>query len=116
MKYLFKRLRLKIYYALKGLAYVGRRELSFQLEIILGLALLVYAYYVAWPLWKYLVLIGLLVVVLFAEIINTVLERLLDLVEPRLSSRVAVLKDILAGAVLWLVFGFVLVAVILSMI
>lgn len=113
MSRLLKRLGLKIGYALKGLQYVWRRELSFQVEASLGLILMGYAYYAAWPLWKWLVLFCLVVIVLFAEIINTILERLLDLVEPRLSQPVALLKDVLAGAVLWLVLGTSLVVILL---
>ncbi len=113
MNKFLKRLELKIGYALKGLRYVWRRELSFQVEAVFVLVLIGYAYYAAWPLWKWLVLVCLAVIVLFAEIVNTILERLLDLFEPRLSPPVAQLKDVLAGAVLWLVFGTLLVVILL---
>lgn len=48
--------------------------------------------------WVALLLVS--AVVLSAEVFNTVVERLLDLVEPRLSIHVALLKDLLALAVL----------------
>ncbi len=113
MNKFLKRLGFKIGYALKGLQYVWRRELSFQVEAALGLILIGYAYFASWPLGKWLVLLCLIVIILFAEIINTILERLLDLVEPRLSQPVALLKDVLAGAVLWLVLGASLVVILL---
>ncbi len=95
----FSRWQRKFTYAGRGLAYVTRRELSFRLElaaVVLGLLLgfLLHFSILAWGLFSLTA-----AVVLAVEIFNTVLERLLDLVEPRLSVHVALLKDLLAAAV-----------------
>lgn len=97
--FMFRRLITKCTYALRGLVYTFRRELSFRLELAGALALFALAAYweVAWPAWLSLILATAFV--LGIEVINTVLERLLDLVEPRLSIHVALLKDLLAAAV-----------------
>ena len=103
----------KFLYACRGLAYVARRELSFRLELGLMFLVMLVAWYLEFSLiaWAVLVLTG--AVVLAAEVFNTVLERLLDLVEPRLSLHVAFLKDLLAAAVFLLALGSLAVGVLL---
>jgi len=107
----YKKFYSKLAYAGRGLIYVWRHELSFRLEVLTAVGLLSYAWYVNWPLFKWMVLILLIVIILFAEIINTVLEKLLDLIEPRLSTKVGLLKDLLAGSILCLVIGAGLVLI-----
>ena len=93
------RLHQKFVYASRGLAYIIRRELSFRVELVVAVVGCVVGWF--WHLsslaWGLLVLT--VAVVLAAEVLNTVLERLLDLVEPRLSPPVALLKDLLAAVV-----------------
>lgn len=90
----------KVRYAARGLAYVTRRETSFRLQLLVAAAIVAYGW------WRHLAPASWAVVclaigsVLAAEIFNTVLERMLDLIEPRLSKHVGTLKDLLAAAVL----------------
>lgn len=90
----------KFKYAWRGLVYVARRENSFRLQLILMLVVVILAWYFKITAFAWALLIIVIGLVLALEIFNTVLERLLDLVEPRLSLHVAFLKDLLAAAVL----------------
>ncbi len=100
----------KFTYALRGLAYVARRELSFRLELTVALVVLGGGWWFHLPPLGWAVLLLTIAAVLAAEVVNTVLERLLDLIEPRLSLHVALLKDMLAGALLLLGLAAVVIA------
>lgn len=113
MKHFWRRCYFKFKYAIRGWRYIWRQEISFRVEIILILCLMLYAWYSDWAGVKWAALILLSVLILVAETVNTVLERVLDLFEPRLSSQVAQLKDILAGAVFWLVIATLIIMIIL---
>lgn len=89
----------KFIYALAGLWYVLRRETSFQLQAAAGLVVVAVAVAHRLPPVRWAVILLAIGAVLAAEIFNTALERLLDIVEPRMSQHVALLKDLLAAAV-----------------
>jgi diacylglycerol kinase len=93
----------KFTYALRGLTYTARRELSFRLELVAAVLALGVAWWLGFSTLAWALLLLTMGVVLAVEVVNTVLERLLDLIEPRLSLHVALLKDMLAGALLVLV-------------
>jgi len=59
------------------------------------------------------ILIIMCCLVLTTELLNTGLERCLDLVESRLSAQVKVAKDVLAGAVLLTSLGAILVGLLI---
>ena len=88
----------KCIYAWRGLAYVTRREVSFRIELLVAVLALGAAWQFHFTALAWALLLLTIVVVLAAEIINTMLERLLDLIEPRLSLHISLFKDMLAGA------------------
>jgi len=103
----------KLRYALRGLGYVVKRELSFRVELMAMAFVAVAAWYFDFSPLAWAILVLTSVVILAAEIFNTVLERLLDLVEPRLSLHIAFLKDLLAAAIFILAGGSLAVGALL---
>jgi len=103
----------KFNFARKGLVYIIRRERSFRWEITVGTAALFLAWYLGISLLGWAILILVITLVLSAEVLNTVLERILDIIEPRLAVHVAVLKDLLASAVFILALGALAIAILL---
>jgi len=99
----------KFRYAWRGLSYVFRRERSFRLELAVALLAVLMGWRLNFSLQAWALLALTCAVVLAAEVVNTALERLLDLVEPRLSLHIAFLKDLLAAAVLLLALGSLVV-------
>jgi diacylglycerol kinase len=95
---LFHTLAHKLTYAWRGLRYVAHREVSFRLELAAAIVALALAGWFQFAPLGWALLLLTIAVVLAAEIVNTVLERLMDLIEPRLSLHIALLKDMLAGA------------------
>lgn len=100
----------KFKYAFLGLQYLWQREKSFRWQLFAAFFVQFIAYY--WQLnkisWAFLTIVSIMV--LTAEAFNTALERLFDIVEPRLSGQVALLKNLLAAAVLITALGAVIVA------
>ncbi|NEU07542.1 diacylglycerol kinase family protein [Flavihumibacter sp. R14] len=87
-------------YAFKGLQYAFRTQLNFKVHSISALSAIALGYWLNigkhdW-LWIFLA-IGL---VLTAELFNTALEVLVDLVSPEYHPKAGVVKDVSAAAVL----------------
>jgi len=87
-------------YALKGLSFVFHQEKNFRIECFFtGLVLLSFLF-LSFSRIEMILLLLLCGLVLILEIVNTVVEHFLDLIKPRMSYQVEVVKDILAGMVL----------------
>lgn len=84
----------------RGLREVLWAELSIKIEIIIGAAVLGAALYWRLPPAEFLLVLGLVFMVIILEGLNTILEALIDLVEPRYHEIVRRLKDALAALVL----------------
>ncbi len=83
-----------------GLYEVFWAELSIKIEIIIGLAVVGAGYYFRLPKVEFLLALGLVFMVIILEALNTILEAVIDLVEPRYHETVRRLKDALAALVL----------------
>jgi len=86
--------------ALRGIGEVWRHEHSFRIHVLALVVLLILI--IALPLSSVerAVLVIVAVVVLVLELVNSIFERFLDLVSPRVGASVRDMKDIMAGAVL----------------
>ncbi len=89
-----------IHCAIKGLRLIFKEEQNFRLEIAgaFGVLFLSFMFHVTRS--EFFILLVMIFFVLTIEIINTIVERLLDMLKPRLHMHVEVIKDMMAGAVL----------------
>ncbi len=87
-------------YAGKGLAQVFREEQSFRIQVFAALAVLILALYFHVKIWEAVALLLIIVVVLVLELINSVFERIVDVLKPRMHPDVETIKDIMAAVVL----------------
>ena len=89
-----------IKHALLGLKVAYKTEKNFRIHIWFGILVIVVALY--WPLDKYLWLILLIVIalVLVLEILNSAIERLVDMLAPQTHKFAKEVKDLLAAMVL----------------
>ena len=94
------RFLLGVRYALSGLAHAGRRERNFQIELVLGLAVLAMAWWLRISRVEWLAVVICCGLVLSAELFNTAIEHLADTTGPVCSKQIRVVKDVAAGAVL----------------
>lgn len=95
----FTRLIKSFKYAFIGLQKVFWEEQNFRLDLIVALIIILAAWYLQIMVWQFIILILLISLVLILEIINTIFERLLDLLKPRIHQYVKDIKDMTAAAV-----------------
>jgi len=100
-------------YATRGITYAWRTEQNFRAEVVI--AVLVVLMVLIFPLRPIeQVLVGLLIVwVLTLELINTVLERMADIVKPKAHPYIKITKDLMAGAVLISAAGAAVIGIII---
>ncbi len=87
-------------FAARGIVTVWREERSFQVQVVGALAVVVFMFLFALKPWEYIIISMLIAMVLILEILNTITERFVDMVKPRMHSYVGAIKDMMAGAVL----------------
>ena len=94
-----KRLLLSFKYALKGLARVFQEEQNLRIQTLL--AVVVIGLSVAFNInrFEWLIIILLIGLVILMEIVNSAVERVTDMLKPRLNTYVKEIKDIMAAAV-----------------
>lgn len=100
-------------YALRGIVYIFKTERNFRFHVGVGfvIVLLMIYYHVTVPQAVFLTYaIGS---VLILEIINTVLERVTDILKPRVHPYAAVMKDLMAAAVLIAAIGAVIAGILI---
>ncbi len=91
-------------YAWRGVQFVYIHEKNFRRECFFTLLVLCSFFFLRFSRVEIILLIFLCGFVLTLEMVNTVGEHFLDLIKPRLSYQVQVVKDLLAGTVLISVF------------
>ncbi len=87
-------------YALRGLSYTFRHEHNFQIEVIFAAMVLVAALLFRLSPTEQSFLIIMVCIVLALELLNTAVERLVDMMKPCVHPYAKVVKDIMAAAVL----------------
>lgn len=87
-------------YALRGIGYTLQHERNFRIQCFVGLVILVLSFLFDMKSYEKIILSMMIAFVLVLELFNTTIEMFLDLLKPRLSSQVELVKDIMAGAVL----------------
>lgn len=83
-----------------GLSQIWRDEQNFRIEVYIALVVLLLMIYWQITLKEAVILLLVIFTVLILEIINTVLERITDILKPKIHHYVVVLKDMMAAAVL----------------
>jgi diacylglycerol kinase len=97
-----------IKYAMKGFAEVFKEEQSFRIQIFASLVVVCLAVYFRVKIWEAITLVMLISAVLVLEILNSILERIVDALKPRIHPYVKIIKDMMASAVM-LVSGAALI-------
>ncbi len=87
-------------HASRGLRYIFVHEQNFRLQVIATLVLIVVVWFLPLKPSEMIVLLCLALFVLVLEIINSAMEKFIDMLKPRLSYQAGIIKDMLAGMVL----------------
>lgn len=87
-------------HALSGLRYTFKHESNFRIQLIVGLIVFILMFYLPTRILEKAILILVIMIVLILELINTIFERLSDILQPRIHFYIEKVKDIMAAAVL----------------
>lgn len=95
-----KRLIQSFKYAGRGLYQTWCDEMNFRIEVIVTVIVLVLGWLLDFDIIKMVILVVTCGFVLALEVVNTMIERISDLLKPRLDHYVRQIKDLSSGAVL----------------
>lgn len=87
-------------YALRGVAYVFKHEQNFRLQLWTALIVLALMIWLPISQGEQIILLLMITMVLVLEVLNSVLEKFVDVIKPRLTLQVRVIKDMMAAMVL----------------
>lgn len=96
----FKRLFKSFQYAFRGLIKVFREEQNLRVQVSFGILVLFSAWFFELERLEWIVLILVIGLVFLAEIFNSAVERVTDVLKPRINDYVKEIKDIMAAAVM----------------
>ncbi|HEX8974393.1 MAG TPA: diacylglycerol kinase [Patescibacteria group bacterium] len=96
----FGRFKKSLSHAIDGLAYAIKQERNFRIELVIACFVFALIFIFRLKNWEAIVLILMIMWVLIAELINTVLERVVDILKPRIHPYARLIKDLMAAVVL----------------
>lgn len=95
-----KKFNKSLAHAFDGLSYAIKRERNFQIELVCGFFVLTLILVFKVKSWEAVVLILMVAGVLIMELSNTVMERIVDMLKPKVHPYARLIKDIMAASVL----------------
>ncbi|HMK44719.1 MAG TPA: diacylglycerol kinase [Dissulfurispiraceae bacterium] len=99
--------------AIEGILHAVRTERHVQYHLATALAVLFLSYVLGISRNDFIVIAVIMVIVLLAEMFNTAIECVVDLISPERREKARIAKDIAAGAVLITAFGAVILGYII---
>ncbi len=100
-------------FAIHGLRYAFLHERNFRIESGVALGVLALSFMLELSLLEKSILLTMCAVVLGMELANTALERVIDMLKPRVHPYARIVKDVMAGAVLLVSFVALLIGVLI---
>ncbi|MBO6186545.1 MAG: diacylglycerol kinase family protein [Chryseobacterium sp.] len=85
--------------AFRGIFFILRSERNFQLEVYAFLINIFLIFYLNLSSFDAILILMVCFGVLVAEIFNTAIEKICDIIQPEFDKRIGFIKDISAGAV-----------------
>ena len=86
--------------AFRGIKYALTHERNFQIEVVLAVFVVALILIFDIKSWEALVLLLMIMWILVVELVNTVMERVVDILKPRIHPYVKLIKDMMASVVL----------------
>ena len=109
----FRSLVKSFQYAIKGFWYVFNNEQSFRLHLLATAVVLLFMIYFQVKLWEAVILFLVIIIVLVLELINTIFEKMVDILKPRIHFYAEVIKDIMAATVLVASIGALVIGILI---
>lgn len=100
-------------YALKGFWYVFKNEQNIRIHVFIAIVVVILMIYFQVALWQAIMLFMVITIVIVLELINTIFEKIVDILKPRIHFYAEVIKDIMAATVLVSSIGAVIIGVLI---
>lgn len=100
-------------HAFKGLKEIFHEEQNFRIHIYVSIVVILLMIIFETSLTESAILFLIIALVLSLEIINTTFEKIIDVLKPRFQDLVAIIKDLMAAAVLIASLGAVLIGLLI---
>ena len=99
--------------AISGLRIVFKKEQSFRIQILIGIIVILFMIALKLNPLEVSILVLAILLVLSLELINSQIEKFLDLIQPDHHLKVKIIKDISAAAVLVAALGAIVVGILI---
>ena len=95
-----KRFRKSLKHAIDGIFYAIKHEKNFRIEVMMAIFVIAMMFVLKLKNWEIIVLVLMIMWVLILELVNTVFERVVDILKPRIHPYAHLIKDLMAAVVL----------------
>lgn len=95
---------------MQGLRYIWHNEQNFRIQVVVACVVIAGMFVFRVSIGEAIILTMLIIFVLILELVNTIFEKMVDILKPRIHSYVKVIKDMMAAAVLIAALGSTVVA------
>lgn len=110
MEKLFRRHTISFKNAFTGLWWALRTQPNFRVHIVLSIVALFFSWFVSISSIEFIIIVFTIILGLSAEMINTALESMTDLITKEWRQEAKIAKDVSAGMMLVVAIGAVIVA------
>jgi len=87
-------------FAFRGFKQLVQSEQNFRVHLVVSFLALIFGVYFNIKIWQWCLVVLMIGFVLILEILNTVFERMVDMLRPRLHVYVGDIKDMMSAVVL----------------
>ncbi len=98
-------------YAFRGIVSAIRTQRNFRFHIIATMYVVAFSLFYDLTKYEYMILVLIIALVISLELVNTALEKAIDICSPNYSKLAEISKDCAAGAVLVSAIGAVVIAI-----
>lgn len=96
-----KKFLISLNHAIRGLLYLLVHEQNFKIHLLCGSLALLLGLALNIEYFEFLIILNIIAFVFMAEIVNTIIENMLDLLHPEYHHKIKIIKDATAGVVLF---------------
>lgn len=89
--------------SLRGFRVLMRNEYNLYIQLFFALVAILFGFLFKINLTEWAIQIAVIGLVIFSELVNTAIEKTMDLVQPEYDERVRDIKDLASGSVLFMV-------------
>lgn len=99
--------------AAKGFLRAAREERNLQIHLLATFLVLLAGLFFKVKVWEWIVLLLICGAIIILELLNTIVEKVVDYMSPKMSSYVKTVKDMMAATVLIAAIGSVMIGILI---